>query len=271
MDRRAFLRSTATVASVSAISGCSTLGILGGNKPFTVIINYSGSWSGSVGSEDGQRSVQGSGREEFEVEGDIVSAVAQKRDASRGRLTVLIAVGDNVVKGKYTTAQYGTVSVSHRRGGEDEVSGEVNLNEEQQETENPEQEREEDRQELSNLEVDEVRTYADSDDIWVIVRVTNPTSEGSGADAVAELNINGRQFTKSRFLPIEPGTTEERMIPFSEGEINSDGPDVGPTDDLSPQGDENAVICEKTTEYEYQCDTPDYDVTVSIVPDYEAE
>lgn len=126
MDRRTFLRSSASVASVSAIAGCSSLGILGSTGPFTVTIDYPGSWGGSVGSEDGQRSVQGSGTEQFEIEGDIVSAVAQKRDTGSGRLTVTIAVGDNVVKRQSTTARFGAVSVSHRRGGDDEVSGNNN-------------------------------------------------------------------------------------------------------------------------------------------------
>lgn len=119
MNRRTLLRSSVSVASLSAISGCSSLG---GSGPFTVIIDYNGQWSGSVGSEDGQRSVQGSGRGEFEIEGDVVSAVAQKRDARSGRLTVSIASGNNVLKRQSTTAQYGTVSVSHRKGGDDEVS-----------------------------------------------------------------------------------------------------------------------------------------------------
>lgn len=119
MNRRTLLRSSVSVASLAAISGCSSLG---GSGPFTVTIDYNGQWSGSVGSEDGQRSVQGSGRREFEIEGDVVSAVAQKRDARSGRLTVSIASGNNVLKRQSTTAQYGTVSVSHRKGGDDEVS-----------------------------------------------------------------------------------------------------------------------------------------------------
>ncbi|WP_363466523.1 hypothetical protein [Halogeometricum borinquense] len=271
MDRRTFLRSSASVASVSAFAGCSALGILGSSGPFTVTIDYPGSWGGSVGSPDGQRSVQGSGTEQFEIEGDIVSAVAQKRDAGTGRLTVSIAAGDNVVKRQSTTAQYGTVSVSHRRGSGDDVSGDGGANQQQEQTQNQEQEREQDRQALESLEVEQVQTYVSESEggIFVTFQVRNPTSDGIGAGAVVELSVSGQDYTyqEQKFLPIEAGTSEELSAFFPE--IVQDGPDIGSVDGMSPQGSENAVTCESISEHGYECEAPDYTAHVTFVPEYE--
>lgn len=272
MERRAFLRrfgGPASLGGVSTLAGCSTLGFLGSDEPFTVSVEYDGSWSGSVGSEDGQRSVEGTGPARFEVDGDVVSAVAQKRSPGSGQLTVRIAVGDDVVKRQSTTARFGTVSVSHRRGEEDDVDGETIRP--RTETADPEREREQDRAALAALEVERVGTYASGSEgyVFVTVEVRNPTSDGIGAGVVAELNLDGRDYTyrRERFLPIESGTSETQSIGFPE--IVEDGPDIGSVADFSPQGSENAVRCEQVAETGYECETPDYTAHVTFVPEYE--
>lgn len=80
----------------------------------TVEVDYSGSWSGSVGDDESQRSVDGSGTEEFEVNPDsmVVSGTFQKDDDSSDELTVRIKQDGEVVNEQSTTAEYGVVSVS---------------------------------------------------------------------------------------------------------------------------------------------------------------
>ena len=256
------------MATLSGLAGCAALG---SDEPFTVTVDYSGSWSGSVGDEDGQRTVEGAGTEQYEIEGDIVSATAQKRDGGSGRLTVSIAVGDSVVKRQSTTAQYGVVSVSHRRGGEDDVDDDGDGTQQRARTQSQDRQREEERRELERLVVEGVETYVSEAEggIFVTFRVRNPTADGISAGAVVELSRSGQEYTYEErvLLPIEAGTTENRsaFVP----EVVDDGPDIGSVAGLSPRGSENAVTCESVSDQGYECETPDYTASVTFVPESE--
>ncbi|MFC6873639.1 hypothetical protein [Halobellus marinus] len=87
----------------------------GSESSFSVRIQYSGEWQGSVGSGGSIRSVDGSGTETFDIEGspDIISANAQKQDDSSDTLTVQILENGEVVKESSTSAEYGLAQVSY--------------------------------------------------------------------------------------------------------------------------------------------------------------
>lgn len=77
----------------------------------TIRIQSDTSWSGSLGTLESSRSVDGSGSQDFQLSGDVFSAVIQK-NSETGYLTVSIVV-DGVVKvTETTTAEYGVVSVA---------------------------------------------------------------------------------------------------------------------------------------------------------------
>ena len=78
----------------------------------TIKIEYSGSWSGSIGG-DNSRSIEGTGTKSYEVEGDIITAVIQKGDDSSNQLRVSILVDGIVKESEYTDASYGVVTVSY--------------------------------------------------------------------------------------------------------------------------------------------------------------
>lgn len=78
----------------------------------TIQIEYSGSWSGSIGG-DNSRSVDGTGSETYTVEGDIIVATIQKDDDSSDELTVSIMVEGKTEETESTTASYGVVTVSY--------------------------------------------------------------------------------------------------------------------------------------------------------------
>lgn len=107
MNRRKYIQSVAT-AGMLATAGC-----LGGGGDLYVVVDYSGSWSGAVGSVDSTRTVSGSGRTEIDVDdgADIVSANAQKRSGG-GTLTIKIKRGSETLKEESTSAQYGVAQVS---------------------------------------------------------------------------------------------------------------------------------------------------------------
>jgi hypothetical protein len=86
----------------------------GAEGSISVRIEYEGEWSGAVGSEGSTRSVDGSGPEEIELEGDpsVVSANAQKQDDSADELTVQILQDGEIIAEESTTAAYGVASVS---------------------------------------------------------------------------------------------------------------------------------------------------------------
>lgn len=81
---------------------------------YQVRISYDGEWSGAIGKEGTTRSVDGSGTETFDIEGDpfIVSGNAQKQDAGSGELTIQILEDGEVISEQSTTAEYGVASTS---------------------------------------------------------------------------------------------------------------------------------------------------------------
>lgn len=90
----------------------------GGNSDkksgYKVKISYKGDWSGSLGGDGSQRSVDGSGTETFDIKGNpmVISANAQKQDTGSGTLTIQIVKDGEVVKESTTDADYGVASVS---------------------------------------------------------------------------------------------------------------------------------------------------------------
>lgn len=149
MDRRKFL-TAASAISITAIAGCSgepdSQDSTGGgdsssseestdaegstesqsdssgsdDSSYQVRISYDGDWSGSIGGDGSSRSVDGSGTETFDIDGDpfIVSANAQKQDDSSDVLTVEILQGGEVIASQTTSASYGVAQVT----SEDDVS-----------------------------------------------------------------------------------------------------------------------------------------------------
>lgn len=113
--RRDFLRTSSLVAvgGTVAIAGC-----FGAGKPDSIAIriDYSGEWSGAVGSGGSSQSVDGFGRRTFQWDGgdipNVVSATAQKRERW-GTLTVQIIADGEVVKESSTRAEFGVVSIGH--------------------------------------------------------------------------------------------------------------------------------------------------------------
>lgn len=81
---------------------------------YQVRVSYDGEWSGAIGKEGTTRSVDGSGTETFDIEGDpfIVSGNAQKQDAGSGELTIQILEEGEVISEQSTTAEYGVASTS---------------------------------------------------------------------------------------------------------------------------------------------------------------
>lgn len=96
---------------------------------YQVRIIYDGDWSGSVGGDGSTRSVDGTGTETFDVDGDpfIVSANAQKQDDSNNELTVEILENGEVIAQESTTAGYGLAQVtSEDEYDSDDSSGDSN-------------------------------------------------------------------------------------------------------------------------------------------------
>lgn len=89
-----------------------------GSPTYQVRISYDGEWSGSIGGESSTRSVDGSGTETFDIEGDpfIVSANGQKEDDGSGELTVEILKDGTVIASESTTASYGVAQVTSEDG-----------------------------------------------------------------------------------------------------------------------------------------------------------
>ena len=105
----------AIVVVFIVLFGCALSGLLSGpsHKPVSIQISYSGSWTGSIGDENGQKSISGTGSRAYDMAGGIVTAVIQKGEDNTQVLTVEILEGDNVVETQSTSAAYGVVSVSH--------------------------------------------------------------------------------------------------------------------------------------------------------------
>lgn len=83
-----------------------------------VKVSYEGEWSGTVGTGDSTRSVDGSGTETIDIESDslIVSANAQKQDDSSRELTVQIIENGEVIAEQSTSAGYGVAQVTSEDG-----------------------------------------------------------------------------------------------------------------------------------------------------------
>lgn len=93
----------------------------------TILVRVGGtpglSFSGSYGTLDGQRSVDGVTPQEYEVEVDTgvmsfdsITASMQKRAQDQSELTVEIVEDGEVVAAQTTTAQFGVVSTTYAPG-----------------------------------------------------------------------------------------------------------------------------------------------------------
>lgn len=82
---------------------------------FSVRVQYSGEWQGSIAEDGSSRSVQGTGTKTIEIEGspDTISANAQKQDDSSDELVIQILKDGEVVEETSTTAEYGVAQVSY--------------------------------------------------------------------------------------------------------------------------------------------------------------
>lgn len=79
-------------------------------------ISYSGTWTGSIASSSGSKSVQGTGMQTFQLgpNSGSYSGSFQKTDNGTLPLTVeILDGGGNAVESETTTANYGVVTVSH--------------------------------------------------------------------------------------------------------------------------------------------------------------
>ncbi|HHT18395.1 MAG: hypothetical protein QM396_02875 [Euryarchaeota archaeon] len=79
-----------------------------------VIVDYWGKWSGTISSESGTRSIEGSGKKSFDL-GNISGGVAanvQKKDGGSDTLAIFITKDGNIVASQKTSAGYGVVQVS---------------------------------------------------------------------------------------------------------------------------------------------------------------
>jgi len=92
-----------------------------GDPSYQVRISYNGEWSGSISEGGSSRSVDGSGTETFDIDGNpsIVSVNAQKSDDSSNELTVEILQDGEVIARETTSAEYGLAQVT----SEDESDG----------------------------------------------------------------------------------------------------------------------------------------------------
>ena len=77
-------------------------------------IIYDGEWSGAAGDAGSVNSISGSGEKTIDVDksATIISANAQKKDASSSTLTIQIIKDGKVVKEASTNAEYGVAQVS---------------------------------------------------------------------------------------------------------------------------------------------------------------
>ncbi|WP_280536612.1 hypothetical protein [Halopenitus sp. POP-27] len=89
-----------------------------GDSGYQVRVRYDGEWSGSISGDGSSRSVDGSGTETFDVDGDpfIVSANAQKEDDSSDELVIEILEDGEVIASKRTSAEYGVAQVTSEDG-----------------------------------------------------------------------------------------------------------------------------------------------------------
>ena len=122
--------STDTESSSETESDSSSSDSDSSDSSYQVRISYDGEWSGSISGDGSSRTVDGSGTETFDVDGDpfIVSGNGQKRDDGSGTLAVEILQGGEVIAKQSTSASYGVAQVTSEDGisdssGSDSQSG----------------------------------------------------------------------------------------------------------------------------------------------------
>jgi hypothetical protein len=84
-------------------------------QQWKISVSYSGGWDGAVGNVGSSSSVEGFGNKEFQLSGDIVSALIQKNDDSKSKLCVYLYLRGSLEESACTSSAYGIVSV----GGSD--------------------------------------------------------------------------------------------------------------------------------------------------------
>lgn len=90
-----------------AVSGCTSSSV-------KVVVNYTGSWNGTITDSSGTRTIEGTGDKTFEL-GSVtgtVTAKVQKKDNSSDTLTVSTIRGDKVVESMETFAPEGYTSTN---------------------------------------------------------------------------------------------------------------------------------------------------------------
>lgn len=84
----------------------------------TLVIDYEGDWSGTLETDDLNRSISGSSPKTIDIEGDngsiMVSATITKDDNSTNTLLVQLIVDQQVVQSSSTNSQSATVTVSYQ-------------------------------------------------------------------------------------------------------------------------------------------------------------
>lgn len=92
------------------------MAIFGGSSDntTTIVVESDGAYSGSIGGlNDGQRTIEGNGDQNFTVNDTYASACVQKDAFNSGEiLTVKIVRDGNIIQEQTTTAEYGVVTVS---------------------------------------------------------------------------------------------------------------------------------------------------------------
>lgn len=95
------------VCFVVAVSGCSSF------DPVKVVVNYTGSWNGTITDSSGTRTIEGTGDETIDL-GSTTGSIkvrVDKKDSSSDRLTASILKGDKTVATMNTTSDYVITSI----------------------------------------------------------------------------------------------------------------------------------------------------------------
>lgn len=82
--------------------------------PISVVISYSGEWSGAIADSSGTRSIEGTGDKTINL-GNVdgaIAANAQKRDSSSETLTISLKQNGKTLEKETTSSDYGFVQVS---------------------------------------------------------------------------------------------------------------------------------------------------------------
>ncbi|AUB55541.1 hypothetical protein BK007_05620 [Methanobacterium subterraneum] len=90
------------VCFIVAVSGCNSF------DPVKVVINYTGSWNGTITDESGTRTIEGAGDKTIDL-GSISGSVkvkVDKKDNNSDLLTASILRGDKTVSSMNTTSDY---------------------------------------------------------------------------------------------------------------------------------------------------------------------